>query len=81
MRDVHLRRAQHRARIGRPPQDRIAFVEPGKNAAPIGIEQPPRRERAAGGEQAIRIIERLVDRRKRVGRPEKRDHAKLVTSS
>src|SRR5215204_1793760 len=77
MRDVHPPWPQHRARIGRPPEDWVALAEPGKDPAPIGIEQAPRREGSAGGEQTVRIIERLVDRRKRVSRPEKRDHAKL----
>ena len=77
VRDVQPRRRQHGARIGRPPQHRIAVVEPREDAVTIGIHQPLQRQRAAGGEQTIRVIERLLDRWKRVGRSEERDHAKL----
>src|SRR5687767_8874837 len=77
MRNMQARRHQYRARIGRPPQHRIAFVEPRENPVPIRVDKTLHAQRAAGCEQTIGVIERLVDGRERVSRSEKRDHAKL----
>jgi hypothetical protein len=77
VRDVQPRRHEHGARIRRPPQHRIAFVEPRKDPVPVCIDEPLQGQRAARREQTIGMIERLLDGRKRVGRPEEGDHAKL----
>ena len=58
--------SQHHARIGAPPQDRVAAVEPGKGAARIGGQQPAGRVRRRG-EQAVGVAHRLVERREASG--------------
>ncbi len=54
-RDAELLGQQHRARVGRPPQDRLLGREPGKYAVPVGVNQPFRRQRAAHRQQAVRL--------------------------
>ncbi len=61
------------ARIGRPPQNRITLGKPREDAATVGVEQPAGRKIAAGGEQSVRIVERFLDRRKRIGRTRAQD--------
>ena len=40
--------------IGRPPQDGLVVAVPGKDAVPVGFEQPLWAQVASDGEQAIR---------------------------
>ena len=49
----------------------IAVVEPREDAVAVGGDQPARREVGAGRQQAVGLVERLLDRRERVGRAEK----------
>ena len=56
--DVQGMRPEHRARVGGPPQDRLAPGEPREDAVAIRIQQAPRAEVAAGREQAVRFVER-----------------------
>ena len=58
---------QNHARVGAPPQNRITGAEPGKDAAPVGRQQPFRRQVAAGGEQAVGLVQCVFDRRERHG--------------
>ena len=44
---------QHHPRVGRPPQDRIAVVEPGKDAVRVGTHQRRDGQIAAGGQQTV----------------------------
>ena len=53
-RDVHSIERQHRPRVGRPPQHRIASPgRPRKDAVAIRIQESVDRERAADEEQAF----------------------------
>lgn len=60
---AELGREQHAAGIRAPPEDFLAFREPRENAAAVGALQPFRGQRAANGEQAVRMLERAVGRR------------------
>ena len=57
-RAVEGRGFEHGARVRRPPEDRFAGVEPGKDACPIGLYQTRRRQVAASGEQAVGFRQR-----------------------
>src|SRR5690606_9899284 len=48
-------RAEHRPRVGGPPQDRLSLREPGEDAVAVGVEQPWRGQVAAEGEQPVRM--------------------------
>src|SRR5690606_32782103 len=48
------------ARVRRPPQYRLAAAVPGKDAAPVGIEQAVRSEIAADGQQPVGIAQRAA---------------------
>jgi len=61
--DLELRRNQDHARVRAPPQDRIAFREPGKDAVAIGLKQTLAGQIGACGKQPVRILERRLDRR------------------
>ena len=50
---MQLGREQHRARVGRVPEDGLVFVVPGEDAAPVSEDQALGAEIAADGEQAI----------------------------
>src|SRR6218665_3966401 len=54
------------ARIGRPPANGIVFVEPGKDAVAVSLQQALRRKITANREQAIGVVQSLIDRRKAV---------------
>ena len=54
MQPIHL---EDGAWIGRPPQDGIALVEPGKNAGAIRFHEPPRSQVSADRHQAHLIGE------------------------
>ena len=54
---------KHHARIGAPPQDRLARRVPGKDSAPVGGEESARAEVSARREQAVGLGQRLVERR------------------
>ena len=45
---------EHGPGIGRPPQDGLVVVVPGKDAVPVGFEQPFWSQVATDGEQALR---------------------------
>src|SRR6202044_2905361 len=66
-RAVKLLREQHHARIRRPPKDRLLGGIPREDAALGGGEKPRRLEIAAGREQAGRLPQRVLQRRKPVG--------------
>src|SRR5262245_11243452 len=51
--DVEVFREEHRARIRRPPEDRLIFVIPGKDSVAIGFEQPFNPKIATDREQAF----------------------------
>src|SRR2546427_1596486 len=53
------------ARVGAPPENRIALGKPRKNAAAVTLEQALGGEISARGEQPVRMLERRLDRRKR----------------
>ena len=48
-RDMEMFWEEDGAGIGRPPEDRLTFVVPGKDAVPVRCEQPFRPEIAADG--------------------------------
>jgi len=52
-RDVEFFGEEHSAGIGRPPQDGLLVVVPGKDAVSIGFEQPLRAQIAPDGEQTV----------------------------
>ena len=54
VRDMELVRKQDGARIRRPPEDGLIVVVPGKDAMPIGFEQPLRTEIASYREETFR---------------------------
>jgi hypothetical protein len=60
---MHAIGAEHHARVGRPPQDRLALAEPRKDAAGIGVEQARRVQVAAHREQAIGLAQGGLGRR------------------
>jgi hypothetical protein len=62
--DLQLIGKEHHAGVGAPPQNRVAFRIPGKNAPAITFEKPPGGEAAARGEQPVRLLEGALDRRK-----------------
>ncbi len=51
---LEVRHPQHHARVGAPPEYRLADRVPGEDAVAIGLDQGGDIERAAGGEQAGR---------------------------
>ena len=53
-------RPQDGAGVGRPPQDRLPFAEPGEDAAAVGAQQAAGIEVAAGREQSVRFVEREI---------------------
>jgi hypothetical protein len=57
--DLEAVGVQHHARIGAPPQDGLAFGEPGEDAVAVGLQQALRRQVGAGGKQAGRSGQRL----------------------
>jgi len=57
---------QDHPRIRTPPQDRLAFVEPGKDAATVGIHQTGNGQIPACGQQSIGFDRRLFNRRERI---------------
>ena len=63
-RDVQLFREQHHARVGRPPEERLSVLVPGEAAVPIGGQQALRAEVAAGRQQAVRLAQGALQRRK-----------------
>src|SRR5690606_1661823 len=68
---------KHGARIGAPPQDRLAARVPGEDAASIGLEQTRRRQIPACGKEAIGLAQRAFDgwkclRRIALGQPNDR---------
>ena len=77
-RHVHIRREEHHARVGAPPQQRIVLTEPGEDAMGIGIEQTFRRKIATGSEQTVGIGQRTLDRWKRIVRAQERNHVFLI---
>ncbi len=79
--DAHLVRHQHHARVGTPPQDRLAGVEPGKDAVAVGIQQALRRQVAAHRQQAVGVGERGLDRGKECGVLETFAHVAMVADS
>ena len=52
-RDMEMFREEDGAGIGRPPEDGLTFVVPGKDAVPVRFEQPFRLEIAADGKQPV----------------------------
>ncbi|MNF66815.1 hypothetical protein D3C84_486130 [compost metagenome] len=46
-------RQQHRARVGRPPENWLAILVPGETAVAVRLHQPLGAQVAAGGKQAI----------------------------
>ena len=63
-RHAELRDVQHHARIGAPPQDRLAVRVPRKDALAIGGDDALGRQVRAGGQQAVGLGERGLERRK-----------------
>ena len=57
-RNLELGGKQDHARVRAPPQDRIAFRKPGKDAEAIGLEQALGGQVRACGKQPVRILER-----------------------
>lgn len=55
---------QDGARVGRPPEDRLAILVPGEAAVAIGCDQALRIEVAAGREQPVGLLQGLVEGRK-----------------
>ena len=49
-RDPETVRKEHGARVGGPPENRLALAVPGKDAAPVGVEQPGDRKVSANGQ-------------------------------
>mgnify|MGYP003605892069 CR=1 FL=1 len=67
-RQAHAIGGEHHARIGRPPQRRLAGREPRKDAVTIGIQQARQRQVAPDREQAVGLLHGAVRRREgRVG--------------
>src|SRR5690606_11063260 len=60
--DLERLAEKHHARVGRPPQHRLAARIPRKDAAPVSREQALEREIAARAEQAVRLRQRTLDR-------------------
>ena len=52
-RDMKMFRKEDGARIGRPPEDRLTFVVPGKDAMTVRFQQPFRLKIAADGKQPV----------------------------
>ena len=50
-----MARVKYEARIGRPPQDRIAFAVPGEDSLSVGVQQAPGAQITAHGQQAVRF--------------------------
>ena len=55
VRQLEVGRAQQHARVGRPPEHRLAGAVPGKDAVRIGVAQPRDGQATAGREQAGRL--------------------------
>src|SRR5690606_333900 len=55
---LEVGRSKHGARIGTPPQDRLAARIPGEDPPPVGFEQPRRRQVSASGQQPVGLAER-----------------------
>src|SRR5690606_26123010 len=80
-RDHELLRKQPHAYRRRPPQNGFAFLVPGKDAEGVCLYQPGRTEVAAHGQQAVGILQGLLDWRKsrRVFvQPGDRDHGAAI---
>src|SRR5574340_184624 len=60
--DPDLARDQHHARVGAPPQGRLAGIEPREDAVPVGLQQARRGQVAARREQAVGRAQRALDR-------------------
>src|SRR5260221_3953909 len=58
-RNPELGREEHHARIGRPPQDRVAPGEPREDAMAVGLPEALRRQCAARAQPAVPRLERL----------------------
>mmetsp|Transcript_4831 Transcript_4831/g.17078 ORF Transcript_4831/g.17078 Transcript_4831/m.17078 type:complete len:248 (+) Transcript_4831:528-1271(+) len=82
-RQLEVRRLQHHARVGRPPQRRLAGAIPREDATPIGRLQARGRQRRARGEQPGRIgvaaQRTLAGREAEGGVVEPVDHAGMVS--
>ena len=59
---------EHRTRIGAPPEHRLPLAEPGEDAAAVRAQQAFGSQIAARREQSVRVLERLLDVGKPVGR-------------
>ena len=55
---LNSRHRQHHARVGAPPQHRLAGAEPREDAVAVGLLQALRRQPAAGRQQARRVAVR-----------------------
>jgi hypothetical protein len=66
-RNLESVRPKHGPRVGAPPQDRLTFLIPGKDAARVGGKQSGRLQVAACGQQAVRLGKRFACRRERFG--------------
>nr|GFD52601.1 hypothetical protein [Tanacetum cinerariifolium] len=62
--NVQFLRKQYRARIRRPPEDRLSLLIPGKAAVAIGPDQPVGGQVAASGQEPVRLAHGLFQRRK-----------------
>ena len=61
---AELVREQHHARVRAPPQDGLALLVPGEDAAAVGGQQARLRQIAAHGQQAIGFVQGLIHRGK-----------------
>ena len=77
-RNVESVREEHRPWIGRPPQNGLLVVIPGKDAVAVGVHEARYVEIGARGEQAIRIRERALDRRKAIVGAKPGNHEQIL---
>ena len=77
-RELELVDEQDHARIGAPPEDRLAAVVPGENAMSVRIAEALGRQVPARRQQPVRIIERGIDRRKQGTEAQPRNHGSIL---
>ena len=71
---LELANVEDHARIGAPPQQRVLAAEPRENALRVCVEEPGRREVAAGSQQAVGLLQRELGRGKRIVGVEEGNH-------
>src|SRR5206468_2775792 len=68
----------HHARIGAPPQNRLAAAEPGKYPPAIGIDKACGRQFTTRSQQAVRLGQRLGQRGKGIAFTQPTNHGVIL---